>query len=671
MPKRKSKSNSGRFDINFTTRKQISAEKMTNEDSVVLPEHSGQREIMTESENRDYVLNTDKAMQKKLIAVDESVFTLTETSGGTVLKLNAGMYELFKEAANDYFSNDTLQFNSSKTVVYDKKRNVVEVRYRVEGDSGGHYTLNMYNTTCNCLINGKNSVQFIEKDVIGIFDHIQQSLEKNDCTIHQFNQNVRNMLVTFCENSSQTRCSPSKSNKNDVQEVASVLECENPCVSPDLLCDDNITVINKECCSAETQTETPQYENFLENNLTVTGADLYKILLNVNLSVRQLQNTLDTHIEECGQHFTKLRDEIVSLKKQYSLRSDVTEQAVSELSTKTERVHSNIDAVSLVLQRKVQSMFDMLKVIDKKDRISVKKQNKQKRIVEETGRTESIANLEENNDNENTVRKVIHVESESDSESDREDVQIDDRREKVSTRTNGPRAPVTMRKVLIIGDSILKGIDVKGLNKDVDVTCLRGGKVADVLRTIKEVDMRCYAKVVVYVGGNDVANGEDVFSIYGEMKSLLKTINKDKCEVKLCSLAPRVDVDVTAINDTILQLCGDMKVGHICVYPAFTYGNGLTVKNYFQRDNIHLSRSGTSNLLRVINEEVTIMTNMRGRYTDQGPRVSYNNRRYPKTPARLFQPRGYYSNSGRHRVPYNGYRYRDTNVENRPRFYSY
>lgn len=213
-------------------------------------------------------------------------------------------------------------------------------------------------------------------------------------------------------------------------------------------------------------------------------------------------------------------------------------------------------------------------------------------------------------------------------------VQIDESRTNNGRRSNRQhraQESVVRQRTLIIGDSILKGIDKRGLNRVVDVKCLRGGTVNDVAKTIRELNMDVYRQVVLYVGGNDVADGEDVLTIYRKMKSLIRNMPRD-CEIYICSLCPRADVDVTAVNDTLHQLSEDMNIKVIEVYSAFTFGNGQTVYNYYLRDNTHLSQRGTSSLLRTINHVVMIMTNMRGNSGEsRGPRRSVDHSGYKQS----------------------------------------
>ena len=56
-----------------------------------------------ETEQREYILNIKTAMQKKLQATDKAEINIKETSGGTKLERNAGLYELMKVATDIFY----------------------------------------------------------------------------------------------------------------------------------------------------------------------------------------------------------------------------------------------------------------------------------------------------------------------------------------------------------------------------------------------------------------------------------------------------------------------------------------------------------------------------------------------------------------------------------------
>jgi hypothetical protein len=80
------------------------------------------------------------------------------TGDGIKLKMNTGMYELFKFASEIFFSDTEMIDRTKKTTAFDKKQNIVETKYNMSSeDKSRSYTLNLYHTRSSCLINGKNT----------------------------------------------------------------------------------------------------------------------------------------------------------------------------------------------------------------------------------------------------------------------------------------------------------------------------------------------------------------------------------------------------------------------------------------------------------------------------------------------------------------------------------
>jgi len=64
-----------------------------------------------------------------------------------------------------YFKTSNINSNTRTTSVKDKKGNEVETKYNVSSAQKNiSYTLTLYHTTSTCLVNGKNTRQFIDSD---------------------------------------------------------------------------------------------------------------------------------------------------------------------------------------------------------------------------------------------------------------------------------------------------------------------------------------------------------------------------------------------------------------------------------------------------------------------------------------------------------------------------
>ena len=179
------------------------------------------------------------------------------------------------------------------------------------------------------------------------------------------------------------------------------------------------------------------------------------------------------------------------------------------------------------------------------------------------------------------------------------------------------RRPTTS-KTLLIGDSILSGINKKGLNRNVECQSVSGATVDTLIDKIQIYDLKCFDNIVIYVAGNDCADMnsdsgdfEIIEEKYDQLLNQIKHKNAD-INLYLCSLCPRVNTLVKDVNDMIERLCADHQGTFIDVHKAFyNKRNQLKVHFYQQRDNIHLAASGTRGLLGAINSHIDIVENFK------------------------------------------------------------
>ena len=63
--------------------------------------------------------------------------------------------------------------------------------------------------------------------------------------------------------------------------------------------------------------------------------------------------------------------------------------------------------------------------------------------------------------------------------------------------------PTSQNKALIVGDSILNGINYRGLRKDVKICARSGASIDDLWEEISIYDMKSFARIIICIGGND------------------------------------------------------------------------------------------------------------------------------------------------------------------------
>ena len=175
----------------------------------------------------------------------------------------------------------------------------------------------------------------------------------------------------------------------------------------------------------------------------------------------------------------------------------------------------------------------------------------------------------------------------------------------------------TAPKTLLIGDSILSGINMKGLNKNVECHSISGATIKTIIDKIQIYDLKCFDNIIIYVAGNDCANKnsewdyEIIEEKYDQLINHIKNKNAG-INLYLCGLCPRVDTLVKDVNDMIKQLCEHHQGIFVDVHKAFyNKRNQLKVHFYQPRDNIHLAASGIRALLGAINSHIDIVENFK------------------------------------------------------------
>jgi hypothetical protein len=163
-------------------------------------------------------------------------------------------------------------------------------------------------------------------------------------------------------------------------------------------------------------------------------------------------------------------------------------------------------------------------------------------------------------------------------------------------------------KTLIIGDSILKGINRRGLSRNIDVKTVRGAVIRDIAEYLKTAgNIGQYENVIIHVGGNDVANGTSLLTCERAFRNVVDVMRDKQCKLFFLSACPRSDADVVPLNDTLRQFCNASSATYVENFCSFVFGDGNTVTHFFHRDGIHLTNGGTSTLLHNMEKHIRIL----------------------------------------------------------------
>ncbi len=176
----------------------------------------------------------------------------------------------------------------------------------------------------------------------------------------------------------------------------------------------------------------------------------------------------------------------------------------------------------------------------------------------------------------------------------------------VNTQQRASATGYTSRKcnkILLIGDSILNGVNPKGLHQELHKHTTGGATVSTLIEEVAVYDLKSFSHVVVSVEGNDAARHTHENRFEEQLDQLLSIIKcaNENCIVIVCKVAPRGDVDVTAVNTSIGRLADHWKQQKVqcCEYThdLLLAKNGQPTPRYYGNDGIHLSHAGTKRLL--------------------------------------------------------------------------
>ena len=178
-------------------------------------------------------------------------------------------------------------------------------------------------------------------------------------------------------------------------------------------------------------------------------------------------------------------------------------------------------------------------------------------------------------------------------------------------RSSPKKIETVVKNVLLTGSSIISRVNEKGLKSNVHKHAIPGATIATLTSELLLYDMKNFETVILYVGGNDVANGTDLELIeerYDKLLAQLKSSNP-KIEVLVSKVAPRGDADVSQLNAIVERLASYHNAEVIDMFSAFHDQNGLLCTRYISNDSIHPSPSGIKRILGTVNQKVSVVKN--------------------------------------------------------------
>lgn len=145
---------------------------------------------------RDYTLNMDKAIQKKIDACSLEFKVQSEQKGENfVFCFSTAMYELYRNALVEHFETMKNETQKNIKIEYkdcsDKSGATVESQIRIFQKNGKKlkFTINMYHTKSKVMVNGKEAHRFSQEH----FSITTRVLQSED--VNKLDKHIRNKLL--------------------------------------------------------------------------------------------------------------------------------------------------------------------------------------------------------------------------------------------------------------------------------------------------------------------------------------------------------------------------------------------------------------------------------------------------------------------------------------------
>ena len=133
---------------------------------------------------------------------------------------------------------------------------------------------------------------------------------------------------------------------------------------------------------------------------------------------------------------------------------------------------------------------------------------------------------------------------------------------------------------LIKGSFILKNVKINNLNEKTTVRTIPETTVEKLKFRLDSLDIDKCKNLILHVGGNDAANGEDLHDFRDSYECLIDSVYVDDRNVIISELLPRDDADVKPYYEVLRSLCEDNAVEFVENFDSFLLASGEMPESY-------------------------------------------------------------------------------------------
>ena len=148
------------------------------------------------------------------------------------------------------------------------------------------------------------------------------------------------------------------------------------------------------------------------------------------------------------------------------------------------------------------------------------------------------------------------------------------------------------RKVIVVGDSLLNGINERGLSKDfnVKVNNIPGGTSETVLDKVEELVKCKPSSLIVHAGTNDLTKGRNVLN---NVKKIVKEVKRISPNTKIAFSSITIRKDKKGTNNNVVETNARLK--NYCSQKKLDYIENTNIKEeHVGVKKLHLNKRRNS-----------------------------------------------------------------------------
>lgn len=351
--------------------------------------------------------------------------------------------------------------------------------------------------------------------------------------------------------------------------------------------------------------------------LTQEVSDIKQCTQSIVKAIESLTFTLQNNIEN-------INDKLTSVSKQINSTDLCISESIETLQASTSNIKTTLDNKTCQILNKTTAVFDKVKTYSENSKgitnvntaptcqsQLVNKPVKQNNKLER----HSSANKTSKALPETQVGRIMKpkdkllVSNANKSSNDRNNQSEPPNQNSRNTYIDLTKNPnkVINKSTLLVGSSILKGVQTSELKSNAAVRTFSGATIDVVKTKLGEFDIENCKTIILHVGGNDADNGTDPEDFCDSYISLLDNLVADDRRIIVSGLLPRQGVDLEPFNNKLKALCAENDIEYVDHFDSFLLASGEMAEMYFFRDRTHLNRSGTRKFLTNIDNVFKVL----------------------------------------------------------------